>query len=91
MNEGQGTVNLRAQKVLCWPLKSPPFEGGVAAPPRKCARSLNGADGVVRSVSRVLNMPRTSEHLGFENRTLLRNAEWVLETIKRELLAREQR
>src|SRR5439155_510786 len=28
MNEGQGTVNLRAQKVLCWPLKSPPFEGG---------------------------------------------------------------
>lgn len=48
-------------------------------------------DGVVRSVSRVLNMPRTSEHPGFENRTLLRNAEWVLETIKRELLAREQR
>jgi len=49
-------------------------------------------DGVVHnSVSRVLNMPRTSEHPGFENRTLLRNAEWVLETIKRELLAREQR
>ena len=43
---------------------------------------------VRNSVSRVLNMPRTSEHPGFENRTLLRNAEWVLETIKRELLAR---